>query len=95
MLLNNYKLTSTHEIMRFAVLWILLLASLQPLLIDTDYSELSDDFRSLFQKIQELRLFQSLNRMTAIQLVKRCILVTLYVEQWICGMTSMIGTLCG
>ena len=45
MLLNNYKLTSTHEIMRFAVLWILLLASLQPLLIDTDYSELSDDFK--------------------------------------------------
>ena len=32
--------------MRFAVLWILLLASLQPLLIDTDYSELDDEFNT-------------------------------------------------
>jgi len=36
MLLNMNKLTSTYEIMRFAVLWILLLVSLQPLLINID-----------------------------------------------------------
>jgi len=36
MLLDKYKLTSNHENMRFSILWILLLASLQPLLIDID-----------------------------------------------------------
>ena len=43
MLLNNYKSTPTDKSMRFAVLSILLLAILQPLMIDTDVSEVMND----------------------------------------------------
>ena len=69
MLLNNYKLTSTHEFMRFAVLWILLLAILQPLLIDTDYSELSDDFNISFSENSGVEVISELEPNDSLSLI--------------------------